>query len=404
MNFPRTDAARGANTTAQTQPNRIRSLAWFIVAAAYFVLAKQTASVAANGLSSGVWYDLADRSFLLFLLIVGYSAMGYLGQKQHEPIKAMGLDRRAGWRREFALGSAIGWAGVTVCTLIIAVFGGIVVFFYIGWFQFVLIAVDLAILLIAALAQEVAFRGYPFQRLIEATSPVVATLLVSLLYALVFTGNPGSSTASTLLVMFMGWLLSVAYLRTRGLWVGWGIHFAWNASMAVLFGLPLSGLSRYSPVISSTALGPTWLTGFDYGPEGSAVGIVVVLLLIVATVFVTRDLHYKYAQPVIVAGGIPVDIDAIARRQHEAGMGQTQSPAQPAGAQFVQISGVQNAGIQAGGSQTEPAQSQPVQPQSVQSSSAAGSISPADGSETPADNSGSQPEAPAEQPIPPQHD
>ncbi|HUY82205.1 MAG TPA: type II CAAX endopeptidase family protein [Acidobacteriaceae bacterium] len=364
--------------SGQTQPHRVRAFAWFLVAAVYFILAKQTAAIAAHGLSSGVWFELVDRSILLFLLIVGYSALSYLGQRQEEPVKAMGLEMRSGWRREFALGAALGWAGVAACTLLIAVFGGIVVFFYIGWFQFALILIDLAILLIAALAQEVAFRGYPFHRMIEATNPVVATLLMSLLYALMFAGNPGSSTASVLLAMFMGWLLSVAYLRTRGLWVGWGIHFAWNASMAVLFGLPLSGLSRYSPVISSTSLGPTWLTGFDYGPEGSAVGMVVVLLLIVATISATRDLRHKYAQPVIVAAGIPVDMDAIARQQHEAAMG----PAQPASQQFVQISGVP----------TENSQPQP----------AADTPSLASGSEAPASGAESQPQSTTEPPVPPQ--
>ena len=336
MNLPQSDPLQDARASGPTRPSRARAFAWFLIAAVYFILAKQTSAIAAHGLSSGVWFDLVDRSILLFLLILGYSAFGYLGQRQEEPIKAMGLDRRPGWRREFALGSAIGWAGVTVCTLLIAVFGGIVVFFYIGWFQFLLIFVDLAILLVAALAQEVAFRGYPFQRLIDATNPVVATLLMSLLYAFVIAENPGSSTASLLLSMFMGWLLSVAYLRTRGLWVGSGIHFAWTASMAVLFGLPLSGLDRYSPVISSTALGPTWLTGFDYGPEGSAVAMFVVLGLAIATVYATRDLKHKYAQPVIIPAGIPVDIDAISRRQHEAAMG----PSQPAEPQFVQITGV----------------------------------------------------------------
>ncbi|MGC2161629.1 MAG: type II CAAX endopeptidase family protein [Silvibacterium sp.] len=320
-------------------PHRLRSFAWFLIAAVYYLLAKQIAVTAANGLSSGVWFDFTDRAILLFLLIVGFSAMGYVGQRQHQPVKEMGLAMRPGWRREFGIGSAIGWAGIAACTLMIAIFGGMVVVFYIGWRQFALIPFDLAILLVASLAEEVAFRGYPFQRLIEATNPFIATLLLSALFALIHTGNPGASAASFLVTMIAGWLLSIAYLRTRALWVGWGVHFAWNASMAVLFGLPLSGLTRFSPVISSTALGPTWLTGFDYGPEGSGVGIVVLLILIIVTMSATSDLKYKYTQPVIVAAGIPVDIDAAARRQHEAAMG----PAQPEQPQIVQIAGIQPA-------------------------------------------------------------
>jgi hypothetical protein len=317
--------------------HRLRSFAWFLFAAVYYIIAKGVAASAANGLSSGDWYELVNRSILLFLLVIGFAAMGYVGQRQRQPVKQMGLDARPGWRREFALGSAIGWAGVTACALLIVLIGGMVVNFYIGLRQFALIPLDLAILLVAALAEEVAFRGYAFQRLIEATNPVIATLLLSALFAFIHVNNPGSTTASALVTMLAGWLLSIAYLRTRALWVGWGIHFAWNASMAVLFGLPLSGLTQFSPVISTTALGPTWLTGFDYGPEGSAVAIIVILALIIVTIKATRDLKHQYAQPVIIPGGIPVDLDAVSRRQHEAAMG----PSTPAAPQMVQISGIE---------------------------------------------------------------
>lgn len=287
---------------------RIRSLGWFFIAAIYYILARGIASVAAGGLSSGIWFELVDRAMLLFLLIVGFTAMGYVGQRQQHPVKDMGLNLRHTTRREFALGAAIGWTGMTACVLIIALFGGLVVFFYTGWRQFALIPLILAILLIASLAEEVAFRGYAFQRFIDATNPFVATLFLSLLFALIHVSNPDASPASFLVTMFAGWLLSIAYLRTRALWLGWGIHFAWNASMAVLFGLPLSGLTRFSPVITSTALGPNWLSGLNYGPEGSAVAIVVMLALIFLTLYATRNFTVTIPQPVVVAMGSPDDI------------------------------------------------------------------------------------------------
>lgn len=317
--------------------HRIRSLAWFLIAIIYYLVAQKVAGMASHGLSSGDWLEFTYRAILLFLVLVGFAAMGYVGQHQQQPLKEMGLSLRPGWRKEFALGAAIGWTGTTTCALLIAVFGGMVVVFYLGWGQFALILLDLVILLIATLAEEVVFRGYPFQRLIEVTNPFFATILISFLVAVLRAGNPESTFASFLFTMLSTWLFSIAYLRTRALWVSWGIHFAWNATLAVLFGLPLSGLTRFSPVIGSTALGPGWLTGFDYGPEGSVVGMLVVCALMIVTVKATRDLKHLYAQPVIIPGGIPVDIDAAARRQHEAAMG----PAKPAAPQIVQIAGIQ---------------------------------------------------------------
>jgi uncharacterized protein len=323
-----------------TFPARLRAFAWFLIAVFYFVLAKSIAEHAALGLAAGDWLELVNRSVLLFLLIAGYAAMGYIAQRQPEPIKAMGLVRRPNWGREFALGSALGWGGMVACVLPIALTGGLVVTLFTTRRQFALISLDLAILAVAALAEEVAFRGYPFQRLIDATNPTIATILMSLLFGAIHLANPGATFASTTVTIFAGWLFSIAYLRTRALWLAWGFHFTWNATMGILFGLPISGITSFSPVVASNTIGPLWITGGDYGPEGSLICAIVILVLIFVLIRATRDLHYRYNQPVIVPGGIPVDLDAIARRQHEAAMG----PAAPAPPQIVQISGIQTPG------------------------------------------------------------
>ena len=321
--------------------SRLRALLWFLIAAGYFYFAQNIAIRAALGLSSGDWLELVNRTTLLFLLVVGYAAMGYIGQQQSAPLKTMGLDLRPGWQREVALGAAIGWGGMVACVLPIALIGGLVVTVYTTWHQFAIILLDFAILAIAALAEEVAFRGYPFQRLIDAIGPTAATVLAAILFGAIHLKNPGSTGASTLVTMLAGWLFALAYLRTRALWVGWGFHVAWNVTMGILFGLPISGITNFSPVIASNTIGPVWITGGDYGPEGSAVCAVVLLVLLIVTYIATGDLKHRYAQPVIIAGGIPVDVDAIARRQHEAAMG----PATVAEPQLVQIGGITPASL-----------------------------------------------------------
>jgi membrane protease YdiL (CAAX protease family) len=316
---------------------RLRALSWFIVAAIYFAFAQQMSLRAANGLSSGDLFLLVDSLILLFLLLVGYAAMGYAGQSQREPLKAMGLVRREGWKREFALGSALGWGGVVACVLPIALIGELVIRVWTNGHQFFLLFVNLLTLAVAALAEEVAFRGYPFQRLIDAVGPTMATLGISVLFAVMHLFNTNASAASTLVTILAGWLLSIAYLRTRALWFSWGFHFAWNASMGLLFGLPVSGMNAFNPVITTHAVGPVWLTGGSYGLEGSAIAVIVLPALIIVLVKITRDYAHKYAQPVIVPGGIPVDVDAIARRQHEAAMGPAAATAAPSEPKLVQI-------------------------------------------------------------------
>ncbi|QNI33925.1 CPBP family intramembrane metalloprotease [Alloacidobacterium dinghuense] len=312
---------------------RLRSFSWFAIAAFYFVFAQQISLRAANGLSSGDSFLLVQSIILLFLLLVGYAAMGYAGQSQREPLKTMGLARREGWKREFALGAALGWGGVVACVLPMALIGSLVIRFWTNGHQFFVFLMSLLTLAVAALAEEVAFRGYAFQRLIDAIGPTLATLGMSVLFAVMHLTNTNASAASTLVTILAGWMFSIAYLRTRALWLPWGLHFAWNASMGLLFGLPVSGLTVFNPVITTNALGPLWLTGGRYGPEGSAIAVFVLPVLTIILVKVTRDYAHRYAQPVIVPGGIPVDLDAVARRQHEAAMG-IQSPSEP---QLVQI-------------------------------------------------------------------
>jgi hypothetical protein len=222
-----------------------------------------------------------------------------------------------------------------------AIFGSLVVSFHTDGHQFFLLFVNLLTLAVAAMAEEVAFRGYAFQRLIDAIGPTLAVLLMSVLFAVMHLFNTNATAASTLVTVLAGWLLSIAYLRTRALWLPWGLHFAWNASMALLFGLPVSGLVTFNSVVTTYARGPLWLTGGGYGPEGSAVAVIVIPILVIVLVKVTRDYAYKYAQPVVVAGGIPVDLDAISRRQHEAAMG-TAAVSEPKLVQILPVDSTPN--------------------------------------------------------------
>ena len=64
---------------------------------------------------------------LVFLLLLGYAAMGFWFDRQADPISAQGLPRRPGWFREAGLGLATGWAVALVCVLPMTVIGGIAI-------------------------------------------------------------------------------------------------------------------------------------------------------------------------------------------------------------------------------------------------------------------------------------
>jgi membrane protease YdiL (CAAX protease family) len=312
---------------------RLNALIWFLLAAAWFLFSDLIAQRAAEGLDTGDFQEPLYRIFLLFLLIVGYWAMSRIGQRRMIAAKATALAPRPGCGRELALGAALGWAGVLACVLPVALVGGLVVTAFTNAHQYFVLVLDLIALAAGTLAIEIAFRGYPFLRLVEAMGPVLGAFFLAVVYAIWRTHAAPTTTASVLVSFFLGLVLAIAVLRTRAVWVSWGFHFAWIASMSVLFGLPVSGSMSYSPVLISNARGPAWISGGGQGPEGSAFAVLVSFLLMFFVFRFTRDLKHKYGYPEIVPGGMPVDIDAAARAQHEAAMGSIE-PQQPS---LVQI-------------------------------------------------------------------
>jgi len=122
-------------------------------------------------------------------------------------------------------------------------------------------------LLIAATGEEMIFRGYAFQLLVEKIGPFATVLPIGVIFGLAHGSNPNSSLLGVGNTILWGILLGYAFLRSHDLWLPIGLHYGWNAVLP-LFGVNLSGLTidvtRYSYRWDLT---PLW-SGGSYGPEG----------------------------------------------------------------------------------------------------------------------------------------
>ena len=320
-------------STLQHGTGRFRAYLQFIVAVLYFFMARSLARHGAAGFVNGQWAPLVEQAMLVFLLLAGYAGFGFLLDRQAHPVSEQGFPRRKGWPSEAGLGLAFGWSLALLCVIPMVVVGGIAIVLVLQLSAWGWLVADAAFFALAALAEEVAFRGYGFQRFVHAVGPIGGALGFAAFYTIVQALAPGSSHASIAVSIVLSLLLSTAYLRTKALWLSWGLNFGWKASRALVFGLAVSGVSSHSPVVQGDPMGPFWVTGGGFGLDGSWVAFVVLLAGFFGIFRITRDLDYRYNAPVIVPAGVPVDLDAAARRQHEAAMG----PAEPAGETLVQI-------------------------------------------------------------------
>ena len=248
-------------------------------------------SVALRGLGRFGGY-VENAAFRLILLFAALGA-GYVCVRLLEglPWRALGLSFHAGWLRDLLVGSAIGIASLTVAAAIAAAGGGLT-FTFAGRGALLRVGQTLvfsaALFVLAGLAEEALFRGYPLQTLTRARLAWLAVLLTSVPFAAVHLRNPNVAAGFTFInTSLAGVWLAVAYLRTRSLWFPLGVHWAWNWALGALFGLPVSGIIDLAPhpLLHGIDLGPAWLTGGGYGIEG---GVACTITLIVSTLFIWR--------------------------------------------------------------------------------------------------------------------
>ena len=167
------------------------------------------------------------------------------------------------------------------------------------------VVVVMLVLLAGAAFEELAFRGYVFQRLCEIAHPLGAILFFSALFGAIHYFNPSWSWIAFVNTLLVGILFAIAYLRTRSLWVVWGMHFGWNIVLGTIFGLPVSGLSIFSVLTKGEAQGSELLTGGGYGIEGSLTGTVVIGMgIVLVPLFFARLPDRELDKTTGTSGGI----------------------------------------------------------------------------------------------------
>ncbi|HEX2123912.1 MAG TPA: CPBP family intramembrane glutamic endopeptidase [Thermoanaerobaculia bacterium] len=146
----------------------------------------------------------------------------------------------------------------------------------------------------AALHEELLFRGYPFQKLLR-WNRIVALLLLALVFAALHSGNTAVNVLGLVNIFLGGILLGLAYERYARLWFPFGIHLAWNLMTGPILGHEVSGYFGESTLFVERGAGPLWLTGGEFGIEGS------IWMTLVEIIAISTIVRISWRRPMLSA-------------------------------------------------------------------------------------------------------
>lgn len=202
---------------------------------------------------------------------------------RREPLASVGLKLDGRWWSHLAAGMGLGGGALLLAASLMMAFGA--VRFELAPSRGVdMLALGLYGFLFAAALEELLFRGFLFQRLLDGIGVWGAQLLIAGVFAIAHWGNPGMEGAirvwAALDIGLASLMLGMAYLRTRSLALPLGLHLGWNWVQGSVLGFGVSGHAAggwWQPVFGDR---PEWMSGGSFGPEASVFGVLVDLLVL----------------------------------------------------------------------------------------------------------------------------
>lgn len=225
-----------------------------------------TIALFAQGLFGYIFYRLARR---LSERRLGFSPVELSVRQPNMP-------------KELGGGLAIGFAFISAVVGVLALLG-----YYqptgLHWTPGIVYGLALGVG--AAFVEEPAFRGIMLGGLTRLMSPGWAIALSSLVFGLAHLVSAGGAGRDEWLgvigiILASSLIFAGAYYLTGRLWLGIGIHLAWNFALGGIYGLTVSGVPSMDGLVRHAAVsGPAILTGGAFGPEGSIILVVLGLAL-----------------------------------------------------------------------------------------------------------------------------
>ncbi len=140
--------------------------------------------------------------------------------------------------------------------------------------------ISLGIFVMVAFSEELVFRGYMLNNLMESFNKWIALIISAILFTLFHLGVPGMGFVPIANIFLAGILIGMNYVYTKNLWFAILFHLAWNFFQGPLLGFKVSGLTLQS-LLQMELKGGLLVTGGDFGFEGSVFDMALTVAAIV---------------------------------------------------------------------------------------------------------------------------
>ncbi|WP_281615527.1 CPBP family intramembrane glutamic endopeptidase [Flammeovirga sp. SubArs3] len=146
-----------------------------------------------------------------------------------------------------------------------------------------------SIYLFVSIKEELLCRGYILRELVKLYSnKSIALLISSIVFLSLHLSNPNLTLIGALNLFLAGVMLGISYLKTKNLIYPISIHLSWNFTQSFL-GLNVSGITMPVRYFNSNFISTSdYITGGDFGLEGSIIGIILNLLLIIIALYLPQ--------------------------------------------------------------------------------------------------------------------
>lgn len=223
---------------------------------------------------NGMIVNILDRSCMLIgVCISSFILMRYW---EHVPFSDLGLAVKG--RAKDVL-----WGALVAAILYIAGFGILLssgVIEVVGvHFDAESLCLSWILMLLVAVSEEIAMRGFVLGRLLNAgVGRYWALFISSALFSLMHLFNPNFSFLPFLNILLAGVLLGASYIYTRNLWFPISLHLFWNWIQGPLLGYQVSGGNFGDTLLALHLSEDNIINGGAFGFEGSIICTVLVII------------------------------------------------------------------------------------------------------------------------------